>query len=95
MSVTLTVRVSEELLAKLDKLAEATDRSKSYLAAEAIESYVAHELPIVEKILEGLKSVREGRTIPHAEAMAHVRRTIERVAAEQTAKRKSKQSERA
>jgi predicted transcriptional regulator len=36
----LTVRVSEEIKAKLDKLAQATRRSRSFLAEEAIARYL-------------------------------------------------------
>lgn len=36
----LTLRLPEETKAKLDKLAQATHRSKSYLAEEAIARYL-------------------------------------------------------
>lgn len=85
MSVTLTVRISEELLAKLDKLAAATDRSKSYLAAEAIESYVAHELPIVEKILESIEYSKTRPGIPHEEAMTRLKQRVHRMAVKEKA----------
>ena len=39
-STTMTVRLSRELKGKLERLAESTRRSKSYLAAEAIAEYV-------------------------------------------------------
>ena len=35
-TTTMTVRLSQELKGKLERLAETTKRSKSYLAAEAI-----------------------------------------------------------
>lgn len=40
MSTTMTVRLEDDVKARLDVLAEATQRSKSYLAAEVICSYV-------------------------------------------------------
>lgn len=40
-SSVLTLRIDEKLRKKLDKLAEATQRSRAYLAAEAIREYVA------------------------------------------------------
>jgi len=40
MSTTMTVRLEEGVKDRLDVLAEATQRSKSFLAAEAIRSYV-------------------------------------------------------
>ncbi|HXC39317.1 MAG TPA: ribbon-helix-helix protein, CopG family [Burkholderiales bacterium] len=41
MSTTMTVRLEEEVTERLQKLAEATQRSKSFLAAEAIREFVA------------------------------------------------------
>lgn len=36
----LTIRIPQEVKAQLDKLAEATHRSKSFLGSEAIQRYV-------------------------------------------------------
>jgi RHH-type transcriptional regulator, rel operon repressor / antitoxin RelB len=40
MSEVLTIRVDRKIKSRLEKLARAMDRSKSYLAAEAIRAYV-------------------------------------------------------
>jgi predicted transcriptional regulator len=40
MSTTMTVRLDEDLKARLDLLAEATRRTRSFLAEEAIRHYV-------------------------------------------------------
>jgi predicted transcriptional regulator len=40
MSTTMTVRLEDNLKDRLDKLDEATQRSKSFLAAEAIREFV-------------------------------------------------------
>ena len=40
MSTTMTVRLEDNVKDRLDVLAEATQRSKSFLAAEAILAYV-------------------------------------------------------
>lgn len=40
MSTTMTVRLEPELEQRLDRLAEATQRSKSFLAAQAIRDFV-------------------------------------------------------
>ena len=40
MSTTMTIRLEDEVRDRLDQLAEATQRSKSFLAAEAIRAYV-------------------------------------------------------
>ena len=82
-STTLTLRLSTELKAKLDRLAMETRRSKSFLAAEALETYVAHELDIVDGIKRGLADMAAGRGIPHEQAMAEIDQTIERAIAAQ------------
>ena len=40
MSTTMTVRLEDDVKERLDVLAEATQRSKSFLAAEAIRLFV-------------------------------------------------------
>ena len=39
-STTMTIRLDTELKARLDKLAEATQRSKSFLASEAVREFI-------------------------------------------------------
>lgn len=40
MSTTMTVRLDDDVKQRLEQLAESTQRSKSFLAAEAIRAYV-------------------------------------------------------
>ena len=40
MSTTITIRIDTEMKDRLDRLAEATQRSKSFLAAEAIRGFI-------------------------------------------------------
>ncbi|MFO1425548.1 MAG: CopG family ribbon-helix-helix protein [Steroidobacteraceae bacterium] len=40
MSTTITIRIDPDVKDRLDRLAEATQRSKSFLAAEAIRGFV-------------------------------------------------------
>ena len=39
-SSTMTIRLDADLKTRLDKLADVTHRSKSYLAAEAVREYI-------------------------------------------------------
>jgi predicted transcriptional regulator len=49
MSTTLTLRLDDVVKDKLEKLAESTHRSRSFLAAEAIKAYVeSNEWQIAE-----------------------------------------------
>ncbi len=70
MSTTLTFRLNEDLKEKLESLAEATQRSKSFLAAEAIQRYVEEEAWQVAEIVEGARQAREMGTVPDDEAQS-------------------------
>ena len=43
MSVALSVRLPDRLLAELDEVATATERSRSFLVQKAIEAYLAEQ----------------------------------------------------
>jgi RHH-type transcriptional regulator, rel operon repressor / antitoxin RelB len=68
----ISVRVPEELAARLDDLAKATDRSRSYLATLAIEEFVAVQEWQVEGIKEGIADAEEGRVVSHEEAVVEL-----------------------
>ncbi len=76
ISTTMTIRLDQQLKEKLGKLAEGTRRSRSFLAAEAVESYVDRELAIIEGIERGLADVEAGRTVSHEDAMAFIQHRI-------------------
>ncbi|HCO57295.1 MAG TPA: CopG family transcriptional regulator [Burkholderiales bacterium] len=59
-SSVLTLRVSNKTKTKLNKLAEATQRSKSYLAAEAIERYLEVEAWQIKEIKQAVKEANIG-----------------------------------
>jgi predicted transcriptional regulator len=75
-STTLTIRLNPAVKMQLGRLADSTRRTKSFLAAEAIAQYVAHEAAIVEGIEKGLADMKAGRLVPHDEAMARIEATI-------------------
>jgi predicted transcriptional regulator len=56
----LTVRIPEETKAKLEKLAQATHRSKSYLAEEAIARYLDLEAWQVGEIEQAIQEADRG-----------------------------------
>ncbi len=61
----VSVRLSTAVKDRLDQLAEGVNRSKSFLAAEAIEAFVERELAIIEGIQRGLADAKAGRVVPH------------------------------
>ena len=81
-STTMTIRLDPQLKEKLGRLAEGTRRSRSFLAAKAVETYVDRELAIIEGIQRGVADVAAGRTVSHEEAMAAVQRAIDAASGE-------------
>jgi predicted transcriptional regulator len=76
---TFTVRIPTEVRDLLELLSESTNRSKNYLAREAITRYVETEAEIIEGINTGLRDLDEGRVITHTNAMKKLRATIAKV----------------
>ena len=59
-STTMTIRLEPELKSRLDQLAEATHRSKSFLAAEAIREFIELNEWQIQEIKAALKEADEG-----------------------------------
>lgn len=60
MSTTMTIRLEDELKEQLERLAVATQRSKSFLAAEAIREFIELNEWQVQEIQRGLKEADAG-----------------------------------
>lgn len=76
-STTMTIRVRPDVKEKLDRIAADTQRSKSFLAGEAVAAYVERELEIIEGIKRGMADAEAGRVISHEQAVAEMREVIE------------------
>ncbi|WP_414832524.1 CopG family ribbon-helix-helix protein [Afifella sp. YEN Y35] len=86
-STTMTIRVRPDVKDKLTRIATETQRSKSFLAGEAVAAYVERELEIIDGIKRGQADAAAGRVIPHDEAMAEIYAVIaEAKAKKQTGK---------
>jgi RHH-type rel operon transcriptional repressor/antitoxin RelB len=60
MSSTLTLRLDDSVKEKLEKLAESTHRSRSFLAAEAIKTYVENNEWQIVEIQQALQEAEAG-----------------------------------
>jgi len=60
MSTTMTIRLEPELKQRLDRLAEATRRSKSFLAAEALRDFVELNEWQIREIKDAIKEADNG-----------------------------------
>lgn len=59
-STTLTIRLPEDLKQRLDQLAAATDRSRAWLAQQALSDFVAREAWQIAEIEAGLREADAG-----------------------------------
>ena len=64
-SATFTVRVDSAAKKRLEKLAKSTGRSRSFLAAEAINEYLDVNEWQVAGITQAIASLDRGEGIPH------------------------------
>ncbi len=70
----VSVRLSEPVAERLENLAHATNRSKSFLAAQAIEEFLALQEWQVAAIKEGIDAADRGELVSHDEAVAELSR---------------------
>ncbi|MET0028814.1 MAG: ribbon-helix-helix protein, CopG family [Candidatus Thiodiazotropha sp.] len=59
-SATMTIRLDPELKTRLDKLAAATQRSKSFLASEAVREFIEINEWQIQEIQSAIKEADEG-----------------------------------
>ena len=60
-TTTVNARVENEILAQLDELARATDRTRSYLIALAVREFVEREYAQLCDVREGEADIEAGR----------------------------------
>jgi predicted transcriptional regulator len=65
-----SVRWDVETLKRIGQIAEAMDRPRAWLMAEAIKQYVDREEWFIHEVEEGIKAADKGRLIDHAEIKA-------------------------
>ena len=62
---TITVRIDDNIKSRLEKLAKATSRNKSYLVTHAIEDYLEVNEWQIKEIKAGIKEADAGHLIDH------------------------------
>jgi predicted transcriptional regulator len=67
---TITARVEDDLARRLERLAAAQGRSKSWLVGRALESYLDAEFAFIEAVDAGRREMRAGRTLSHAQVVS-------------------------
>jgi len=69
-STTITVRLDKSVKKRLEAAAARVRRSKSFVAAEAIEEYLAIQDWQVAAIKKGIEDAERGATVPHEKVKA-------------------------
>jgi len=69
-STTLTVRLTPDVKRRLESVAAHVRRSKSFLAAEAIEEFLAVQEWQIAAIEEGIPAADRGDLVPHEDVRA-------------------------
>ena len=67
----VTANLPDDLVSRLDEVADRIDRSKSWIVREAVAEWLAEEQRRHELTLEALKDVDEGRTFTQEEIEKH------------------------
>ena len=66
-TVPLSVRISEDKARRIEALAKATDRPKSWLLEQALDAYLDSQAWQVARIEEGLADIQSGAALAHEE----------------------------
>lgn len=72
----ISVHTKPETAARLARLAKATQRSKSFLANEAIEQFLAAEEAFIEGIEQGIEEVEAGHAFTTDELLERAKERI-------------------
>ncbi len=67
MKEIITIRVDPKTKEKLEEMARAMDRTKSYIAAEAIKDYIQLNEWQIQAIQEGINQADKGEMVSHDE----------------------------
>lgn len=67
----VTAKLPDDLVSRMDEIADRIDRSKSWIVRQAVAEWLAEEQRRYELTLEALKSVDEGRTFSQEEVEKH------------------------
>ncbi len=78
-SQTTSIRLDDEKLARIDRLAAAIDRSRSWVMNQAIEQYLDHEEWFAEAVAEGAEAANHGDLVSHDGAVTAARDRIAKV----------------
>lgn len=69
-----TVRINDDMLGRIDCLANTLSRTRSWVINQAIERFIGYEEWFVQEVKDGLKEVEQGKTATDDEVTAGFRK---------------------
>jgi RHH-type rel operon transcriptional repressor/antitoxin RelB len=69
-----TVRIDDDMLGRIDCLANTLSRSRSWVINQAIERFIGYEEWFVQEVKDGLKEVEQGKMATDDEVAAKFRK---------------------
>lgn len=70
--VTISARVPAELKTDLATLAEALQRSPSWIVEQAVRDYISKERDFLDAVDEGIQAENAGALVDHADVVAEL-----------------------
>ncbi len=77
----ISLRMDDEKIDRIDRLAAELGRSRAWVLNQAAERYLEYEEWFVQQVREGIADAKAGKTAPHDQVMAQLRRKIEKAQA--------------
>lgn len=77
---TTSIRLEEKTLRRLDRLAQAMDRPRSWVLEQAIEHYLDYEEWFVREVERGITEADRGHLVSHEEVMSDLRKRARKAA---------------
>lgn len=71
---TTTVRIHDDVMGRIDGLAKALSRSRSWVINQAIERFLEYEEWFVKEVKDGLEEVERGEITTHEEVVDRFRK---------------------
>lgn len=81
MSNVITARVSDDVLAMIDRLAASRERSRAWIVSRMVEQAAKKQIEFDDFVQVGLDDLAAGRTIPHDELVNEIMERRKRRAA--------------
>ena len=69
-----TIRIDDDVLGRIDGLAKALSRSRSWVINQAIDRFLEYEEWFVKEVKDGLAEVERGEIATHEEVVARFRK---------------------